>query len=148
MSRSHFTQPKTELYMLKSRGTNRVFVSSILIDVLYTFNGSVCAGSCDGSSRTCTVSAWCPVETDLLPLGEDRAVLEQVDNFTLLIKNQIYFPKFDKKRSNILQAQNDSYLKSCRNVYGCYSLARQKVCRCDSDRQVAAEMIRLLKSDR
>ena len=108
----------------------------------------VCAGSCDVSSRTCTVYAWCPVETDLLPLGEDRAVLEQVDNFTLLIKNQIYFPKFDKKRSNILQAQNDSYLKSCRNVYGCYSLARQKVCRCDSDRQVAAEMIRLLKSDR
>ena len=104
----------------------------------------VCAGSCDVSSRTCTVSAWCPVETDLLPLGEDRAVLEQVDNFTLLIKNQIYFPKFDKKRSNILQDQNDSYLKSCRKVYGCYSSARQKVCRCDSDTQVAADLIPLL----
>lgn len=71
-------------------------------------------GECDMTTNTCTVSAWCPVEGDLLPLGEERAVLEEVGSFTVLIKNQIYFPKFNKKRSNILQAQNDSYLKTCR----------------------------------
>ena len=71
-------------------------------------------GQCDLTTNTCTVSAWCPVENDQLPLGEGRPVLEEADTFTVLIKNQIYFPKFHKQRSNILEAHNKTYLNKCR----------------------------------
>ena len=70
-------------------------------------------GKCDTLAGVCEVSAWCPVENDLPPLINNRAVLEQSQQFTVLIKNQIYFPKFGKQRSNILLSQNESYLKSC-----------------------------------
>ena len=59
------------------------------------------------------MDAWCPVEDNLLPLGDSRAVLEDADKFTVLIKNQIYFPKFQRQRTNILDSQNASYLSSC-----------------------------------
>ena len=71
-------------------------------------------GKCNLTTRTCEVHAWCPVENDLTPL-KDRGVLEESKHFTVLIKNQIYFPKFDKQRSNILVSQNESYLSSCSN---------------------------------
>ena len=70
-------------------------------------------GVCDLSSLTCMVHAWCPIESDTLPLGQDRSLLPAVANFTVLIKNQIYFPKFGKSRTNILMSQNTSYLSSC-----------------------------------
>ena len=53
------------------------------------------------------------MEDNLLPLGNTRAVLEQAENFTVLIKNQIYFPRFSVQRTNILDSQNESYLSSC-----------------------------------
>lgn len=70
-------------------------------------------GECNLTTRTCNVDAWCPVEDNLLPLGDSRAVLEDADQFTVLIKNQIYFPKFQRQRTNILDSQNSTYLSSC-----------------------------------
>ena len=64
------------------------------------------------TSGTCQVSAWCPVEIDVLPL-DNRALLEQSKHFTVLIKNHIYFPKFNKQRSNILESQTEVALESC-----------------------------------
>merc|ERR1711862_440009 len=50
----------------------------------------VLTGKCDTLAGVCEVSAWCPVENDLPPLINNRAVLEQSQQFTVLIKNQIY----------------------------------------------------------
>ena len=72
-------------------------------------------GICDLSTLTCVVQAWCPIESDVLPLGDSRSLLPDVANFTVLIKNQIYFPKFGKTRTNILMSQSNSYLSSCIN---------------------------------
>lgn len=67
----------------------------------------------DPAFNTCQIIAWCPVERDQLPLP-DRALLEDSQNFTVLIKNYIEFPKFHQKRRNILDTQNSSYLQTCR----------------------------------
>ena len=80
---------------------------------LFTVAHGVLTGACDLSSLTCVVHAWCPIESDILPLGPARSLLPAVANFTVLIKNQIYFPKFGKSRTNILISQNTSYLSVC-----------------------------------
>ena len=72
----------------------------------------VLLGRCNNTTSTCQVHAWCPVENDLPPL-KDRGILEESKHFRVFIKNQVYFPKFDKQRSNILFSQNMSYLSTC-----------------------------------
>ena len=72
-------------------------------------------GACNDTSKSCIVDAWCPLEEDALPLGPQKAVLDQTDTFTVVIKNMISFPYFGKKRTNILEWQNSSYLSTCRN---------------------------------
>ena len=72
-------------------------------------------GKCNMTSNSCMISAWCPIEEDALPLGPQRAVLEQTDAFTVVIKNMISFPYFGKGRTNILEWQNSSYLETCRH---------------------------------
>ena len=73
-------------------------------------------GHCNLTTLSCTLAAWCPMEEDALPLGPDRAVLEATSNFTVLIKNMITFPLFNKSRTNILDWQNSSFLSSCHNL--------------------------------
>uniref|UniRef100_A0A8C9TD40 P2X purinoceptor n=1 Tax=Scleropages formosus TaxID=113540 RepID=A0A8C9TD40_SCLFO len=63
------------------------------------------------SARTCEVFAWCPVETDSEP--PNPAVLANAENFTVLIKNSIQYPKFSFGRRNILPDVNTSYLRNC-----------------------------------
>ena len=72
-------------------------------------------GKCNMTSNSCMISAWCPIEEDALPLGPQRAVLEQTDAFTVVIKNMVSFPYFGKGRTNILEWQNSSYLETCRH---------------------------------
>ncbi|XP_078410296.1 P2X purinoceptor 4-like isoform X1 [Cetorhinus maximus] len=60
--------------------------------------------------KTCEIFAWCPVENDtVIP---KPAILGAAENFTVLIKNNIAFLKFNFSKRNILT--NASYLKSCR----------------------------------
>lgn len=61
---------------------------------------------------TCEIKGWCPVEIGP-PMLHKKAVLEESKKFTVLIKNQIEFPKFGKKRTNLLETQNQTYLKRC-----------------------------------
>uniref|UniRef100_A0A669DVI5 P2X purinoceptor n=1 Tax=Oreochromis niloticus TaxID=8128 RepID=A0A669DVI5_ORENI len=71
-------------------------------------------GLCENYSttaRTCEVLSWCPLEIDTkLP---EHALLAAAENFTVLIKNSITYPKFNFHRRNILPHVNSSYLKRC-----------------------------------
>ncbi|XP_042337731.1 P2X purinoceptor 4-like, partial [Plectropomus leopardus] len=71
-------------------------------------------GLCENYSttaRTCEVLSWCPLEIDTkLP---ERALLAAAENFTVLIKNSITYPKFNFHSRNILPHINSSYLKRC-----------------------------------
>uniref|UniRef100_UPI0037E8CDFE P2X purinoceptor 4b n=1 Tax=Semicossyphus pulcher TaxID=241346 RepID=UPI0037E8CDFE len=71
-------------------------------------------GLCENYSttaRTCEVISWCPLEVDTkLP---ERPLLAAAENFTVLIKNSVTYPKFKFHRRNILPRINSSYLKRC-----------------------------------
>ncbi|XP_037338708.2 P2X purinoceptor 4-like [Pungitius pungitius] len=71
-------------------------------------------GLCENYSttaQTCQVRSWCPLEVDTeLP---EHALLAAAENFTVLIKNTITYPKFNFHRRNILSHINSSYLAGC-----------------------------------
>ncbi|NXD77190.1 P2RX7 protein, partial [Halcyon senegalensis] len=56
--------------------------------------------------KTCEVKAWCPVEPMERP--PEPAVLRSSENFTVLIKNNVHFPKFDCTVLNIPKVLNTS----------------------------------------
>lgn len=64
--------------------------------------------------KTCEIFAWCPVEQRSALPGK-RPLLAAAENFTILIKNGIAFPKFGKEyqRRNILEDASSTYLKNC-----------------------------------
>ena len=68
----------------------------------HTLGHGVYTGKCLDIG-VCEVEAWCPVEIDKKPLGSDRALLDASRDFTVLIKNQIEFPYYDARRTNILE---------------------------------------------
>ncbi|KAM9391527.1 P2X purinoceptor 4b [Pholidichthys leucotaenia] len=68
-------------------------------------------GNYSTTVKTCEVLSWCPLEIDSkLP---ERALLAAAENFTVLIKNSITYPKFNYHRRNIHWSLNSSYLKRC-----------------------------------
>ncbi|XP_029422461.1 P2X purinoceptor 4 isoform X2 [Nannospalax galili] len=79
-----------------------------------THSNGVETGKCvsfNESVHTCEVAAWCPVEDDAgVPTP---AFLKAAENFTLLVKNNIWYPKFNFSKRNILPNITTSYLKSC-----------------------------------
>lgn len=62
--------------------------------------------------HTCEVLAWCPLENDV-DLSHHPALLKDAEQFTVLIKNNIRYPKFNFTKRNILPQINGSYLKQC-----------------------------------
>ncbi|XP_072043604.1 P2X purinoceptor 4-like isoform X2 [Amphiura filiformis] len=67
----------------------------------------------DGNTtKTCEIHAWCPVEYDQTPLN-GSAVLRDIVNFTVLIKNTAQFTKFNFSKRNILETSDADYLKGC-----------------------------------
>ncbi|OBS79092.1 hypothetical protein A6R68_18500 [Neotoma lepida] len=79
-----------------------------------THSNGIGTGKCvpfNESVNTCEVAAWCPVENDSgVPTP---AFLKAAENFTLLVKNNIWYPKFNFSKRNILPNITTSYLKSC-----------------------------------
>ncbi|KAM8976729.1 P2X purinoceptor 5 [Pelodytes ibericus] len=63
------------------------------------------------ATGTCEIFAWCPVENKI---KIKKALLEKAENFTVYIKNSIRFPKFNFSKTNILETNDNSFLKSCR----------------------------------
>ncbi|XP_039628057.1 P2X purinoceptor 4b isoform X3 [Polypterus senegalus] len=65
----------------------------------------------NGTLQTCEVLAWCPVENDqTLP---KPALLKDAENFTVLVKNNIQYPRFNFTKRNILPHINSTYLQQC-----------------------------------
>lgn len=77
----------------------------------YLLGHGVTNGTCDTTTGTCFVKAWCPVENDTV--ATEEALLKETKDFTVLIKNHVYFPFYKKSRSNILESANKTYLKEC-----------------------------------
>ncbi|XP_048677742.1 P2X purinoceptor 4-like isoform X5 [Caretta caretta] len=79
-----------------------------------THSNGVQTGKCrkySTSVKTCEIYAWCPVENDThLP---KPAFLKDAENFTILVKNNIWYPKFNFTRRNILPSISTTYLKTC-----------------------------------
>ncbi|XP_068422616.1 P2X purinoceptor 4b [Clinocottus analis] len=71
-------------------------------------------GLCENYSttvKTCEVLSWCPLEIDTkLP---EHALLAAAENFTVMVKNSITYPKFNFHRGNMWPHINSSYLKRC-----------------------------------
>eukprot|EP00070_Physeter_catodon_P029492 XP_028336386.1 P2X purinoceptor 2 [Physeter catodon] len=62
-----------------------------------------------GSSKTCEVYGWCPVEDGA---SVSQFLGKMAPNFTILIKNSIHYPKFQFSKGNI-ENRKDGYLKHC-----------------------------------
>uniref|UniRef100_A0A8D0H812 P2X purinoceptor n=1 Tax=Sphenodon punctatus TaxID=8508 RepID=A0A8D0H812_SPHPU len=79
-----------------------------------THSNGVQTGKCvpyKATVKTCEVFAWCPVEDDTrVP---KQPFLKEAENFTLLLKNNIWYPKFNFTKRNILPTINSTYLKTC-----------------------------------
>ncbi|XP_035246971.1 P2X purinoceptor 4a isoform X1 [Anguilla anguilla] len=63
------------------------------------------------SVKTCEVLAWCPLEVNVDP--PVPPMLADAENFTVLIKNNIRYPKFNFNKRNILPHINKTYLTHC-----------------------------------
>ncbi|XP_053135435.1 P2X purinoceptor 4 [Hemicordylus capensis] len=80
-----------------------------------THSNGVQTGKCvnyNTTVRTCEIFAWCPVEEDeTIP---NPPFLKDAANFTLLVKNSIWYPKFNFTKRNILPTINKTYLMDCK----------------------------------
>ncbi|XP_065707837.1 P2X purinoceptor 4 isoform X1 [Patagioenas fasciata] len=83
-------------------GYVNIYSSGIQTGECVTYNNSI---------KTCEVFAWCPVEDD--SVVPRPALLQEAENFTILVKNNILYPKFNFSKRNILPSINSSYLKKC-----------------------------------
>ncbi|XP_043924586.1 P2X purinoceptor 4-like isoform X2 [Protopterus annectens] len=83
-------------------------------DVPDIHSSGIPTGRCvfyNATVKTCEVFAWCPVESDTVV--PKPALLGVAENFTVLIKNNIRYPKFNFTKRNILDTVNTSYLSKC-----------------------------------
>ncbi|XP_042298073.1 P2X purinoceptor 7 isoform X2 [Sceloporus undulatus] len=67
--------------------------------------------------KTCEVKAWCPVES--IKSAPVPAILRSAENFTVLIKNNIHFPKFNYTTRNISPEFNISCTYNKRTALYC-----------------------------
>lgn len=73
-----------------------------------------CVNTTSGN-YSCEINAWCPVEVDISPLKNKKPLLAGSQDFTVLIKNFVEFPKFkNSNRRNIKDTTDRKYLESCR----------------------------------
>ncbi|KAF6017928.1 hypothetical protein EB796_023793 [Bugula neritina] len=89
----------------------------------YHMGNGVTNGICNQTTKTCMIRAWCPTEDDSPPIDGDYARLEHTADFTVLIKNHVYFPYFDISRSNLIESVNKTYLTTCQ-----YNVDEHKYC--------------------
>lgn len=78
----------------------------------YLTGHGVSIGQCNTTTGTCMIEAWCPLENDTLT-PQDGSVLFGTEEFTVLIKNHVYFPMWSITRSNIIRSSSKADLRSC-----------------------------------
>ncbi|XP_048370527.1 P2X purinoceptor 2 [Sphaerodactylus townsendi] len=66
-------------------------------------------GRCVPANKTCEIMAWCPVENGAAASEE---LGKMAPEFTILIKNNIHFPRFRFSKGNIKE-NKDGYLRNC-----------------------------------
>lgn len=56
------------------------------------------------TTYACEVESWCPIEIDKLPLGDERALMQKSEDYTVFIKNSVAFPYFGHQfaRNNLI----------------------------------------------
>ncbi|XP_006641067.1 P2X purinoceptor 5 [Lepisosteus oculatus] len=69
-----------------------------------------CLKTGPNTTGTCEIFGWCPIERSR---KAEKPLLGKAANFTVYIKNTIRFPKFEFSKSNVLDTEDDSYLKNC-----------------------------------
>ncbi|XP_069816826.1 P2X purinoceptor 6 [Dendropsophus ebraccatus] len=67
-------------------------------------------GKCNTTHFTCEIYGWCPAE-ESQPIR--KIPINEAENFTLLIKNDVHFSRFHLSRSNTKQTSDTTYFKSC-----------------------------------
>ncbi|XP_067932723.1 P2X purinoceptor 5-like [Watersipora subatra] len=80
----------------------------------YILGHGITTGMCNLTTETCMVEAWCPIENDTLPNGGLQAVLKDTKDFTVFIKDHVYFPYYNVTRSNVIESINPKELHDCR----------------------------------
>ncbi|CAH8605267.1 unnamed protein product [Dicrocoelium dendriticum] len=83
---------------------------------LVMVGSGVRTGRCVPSTRqaglnVCEIYGWCPTEHDITPRPH---LLATAENFTVILKNSIEFPRYRVKRRNILHWMDKLFLKTCR----------------------------------
>ncbi|KAF8570437.1 hypothetical protein P879_05152 [Paragonimus westermani] len=83
---------------------------------LVMVGSGVQTGRCVPSTRqtglkVCEIYGWCPTEYDITPKPH---LLRSAENFTVILKNSIEFPRYRVKRRNILNWMDKVFLKTCR----------------------------------
>lgn len=73
----------------------------------------VLTGKCDPDVNRCEIHAWCPVENGTTKAPKP-AILEESKKFTVFIKNNVEFPKYNVKRRNLPDNVSNDYLQNCR----------------------------------
>ncbi|KAM4710546.1 P2X purinoceptor 2 isoform 2-T2 [Discoglossus pictus] len=66
-----------------------------------------CVNASRGSLKVCEIFAWCPLEDEYVT---SESLQQFVPNFTILIKNNIHFPRFGFSKGNV---EEDTFKKSC-----------------------------------
>ncbi|CAL8085893.1 unnamed protein product [Calicophoron daubneyi] len=70
-----------------------------------------CVPSTRAKMKVCEIYGWCPTEYDITPKPH---LLASAENFTVMLKNSIEFPRYKVKRRNILEWMDKLFLKTCR----------------------------------
>uniref|UniRef100_A0A8C2H350 P2X purinoceptor n=1 Tax=Cyprinus carpio TaxID=7962 RepID=A0A8C2H350_CYPCA len=90
---------QTSFYIIKQ---SILFFSGVRTGRCVNYNDTI---------KTCEVLSWCPLEKIVEP--PNPPLLADAENFTVLIKNNIRYPKFNFNKRNILPNINNSYLTQC-----------------------------------
>lgn len=64
----------------------------------------------NSSIKICEVASWCPVEIDSI---ENQHLINNVEDYTIFIKNDVKFERFNKRHRNLLLNITNEYIKTC-----------------------------------
>lgn len=72
-------------------------------------------GRCCRERGTCEIRGWCPIEQQNLPRNEKHALLDDVKDFTVMLKNTVDFPGCrGPQLTNTPNEITKSYFKKCK----------------------------------